>query len=323
MSRVQIGAADNLLRVGLGILLALMLGMSTWLTQLILLWTRHVREIESELARGDGDTMPPLTRTGERELDRIIDALNEALARLSAARRESESLAAEVALAERLAGLGRVAAGVAHEIRNPIAVMRLRAENALAGDDARRCQALADVLEQVSRLDALVAELLAMTQRREPHPIVVELQQFLADRVRVHRDEAALRNIALVTETAIARVRIDPEMIGRILDNLMSNAIWHTPVDGKVIVQAKPSGRDVRFTVADTGAGVDSELRDRSFEPFVTGRLDGTGLGLAIARELADAHGGSLVLLHPGGETPGQGAVFALDLPGAMSCQPS
>jgi signal transduction histidine kinase len=323
MSRVQIGAADNPLRVGLGILLALMLGMSTWLTKLILLWTRHVREIESALARGDGDTMPPLTRTGERELDRIIDALNEALARLSAARRESESLAAEVALAERLAGLGRVAAGVAHEIRNPIAVMRLRAENALAGDDARRRQALADVLEQVNRLDALVAELLAMTQRREPHPIVVELQQFLADRVSAHRDEAALRNIAVVTETAIGRVRIDLEMIGRILDNLMSNAIWHTPVDGKVIVQAKPSGRDVRFTVADTGAGVASELRDRLFEPFVTGRPDGTGLGLAIARELADAHRGSLVLLHPGGETPGQGAVFALDLPGAVSCQPS
>jgi signal transduction histidine kinase len=323
MTRVQMAAGDNALRVGLGILLALMLGVSAWLTRLMLVWTRHVREIESTLARGDGGTMPPLTRTGERELDRIIDALNEASVRLSAARQESERLAAEVASAERLAGLGRVAAGVAHEIRNPIAAMRLRAENALAGDDTRRRQALADVLEQVRRLDGLVAELLAMTQRREPHPIAVELQQFLADRVQVHRDAAAARHVAVMTETTVARARIDPEMIGRILDNLMSNAIRHTSAEGHVILSAKPSDGGVRFTVADAGSGVAPGLRDRLFEPFVTGRADGTGLGLAIARELTDAHGGRLVLLHPGGEAPGQGAVFALDLLGAMSCQRS
>ena len=323
MTRVQTATGDNALRVGLGVLLALMLGMSAWLTRLMLVWTRHVRKIESALAKGDGGAMPPLARTGEQELDRIIDALNEASVRLSAARRESEILAAEVASAERLAGLGRVAAGLAHEIRNPIAAMRLRAENALAGDDARRRRALAEVLEQVSRLDGLVAELLAMTQRREPHPIAVELQAFLADRVQVHRDEAAARNVAVLTETTVARVRIDPEMIGRILDNLLSNAIRQTPAGGRVIVSAKPSAESVRFTVADTGPGVAPELHDRLFEPFVTGRADGTGLGLAIARELADAHGGRLVLLQPGGEAPGQGAVFALELPGAMSCQRS
>jgi hypothetical protein len=120
MTRVQMAAGDNALRVGLGILFALMLGMSAWLTRLMLVWTRHVTEIESALAKGDGGAMPPLTRTGEQELDRIIDALNEASARLSAARRESEILAAEVASAERLAGLGRVAAGLAHEIRSQL-----------------------------------------------------------------------------------------------------------------------------------------------------------------------------------------------------------
>jgi signal transduction histidine kinase len=162
-----------------------------------------------------------------------------------------------------------------------------------------------------------------MTQRREPHPIAVELQPFLADRVRVHRDEAAARNVAVMTETTVARARIDPEMIGRILDNLLSNAIRQTPAGGQVIVSAKPSAESVRFTVADTGPGVAPELHNRLFEPFVTGRADGTGLGLAIARELADAHGGRLVLLRPDGEVPGQGAVFALELPGAMSCQRS
>jgi len=76
------------------------------------------------------------------------------------------------------------------------------------------------------------------------------------------------------------------------------------------------------LTVADTGSGVSAELRERLFEPFVTGRADGTGLGLAIARELAEAHGGKLMLLDPGGAMPGRGAVFVLDLPSVMACQP-
>jgi two-component system, NtrC family, sensor histidine kinase HydH len=79
----------------------------------------------------------------------------------------------------------------------------------------------------------------------------------------------------------------------------------------------------LRFTVADSGPGIAPELRDRLFEPFVTGRADGIGLGLAIARELSEAHGGRLVLLDPGGATPGRGAVFSLELPDVLACQPS
>ena len=119
--------------------------------------------------------LPRLAPTGERELDRIVAALNTAGARLAEARQRSEALAARVALSERLAALGRVAAGVAHEIRNPIAAMRLRAENALAGDDARRRAALEAILAQIARLDRLIGELLAMTQRRAPAPETVDL----------------------------------------------------------------------------------------------------------------------------------------------------
>jgi His Kinase A (phospho-acceptor) domain len=90
--------------------------------------------------------------TGERELDRIVTALNEAGRRVVDARQRADQLARQVAAGERLAAIGRVAAGVAHEIRNPIAAMRLRAENAIAGDPERKRRALAMILQRSSDL---------------------------------------------------------------------------------------------------------------------------------------------------------------------------
>ena len=322
MTRVQMTAGNNPLRFGLGILFALMLGMATWLTRLTLVWSRHVRGIEGVLAHEDAETMPTLGRTGERELDRIIDALNRATARLTDARQRSETLAAQVASTERLAALGRVAAGIAHEIRNPIAAMRLRAENALAGDDARRRKALADTLDQIARLDTLVTELLSMTHRREPRPTMVELTPFIADCVYAQREAAVAGGINIKTTSTVARAKIDADMVRLILGNLLSNAIRQAPSGGEVSVSAALLDSGIRLTVADTCSGVSAELRERLFEPFVTGRADGTGLGLAIARELAEAHGGKLMLLDPGGAMPGRGAVFVLDLPSVMACQP-
>jgi signal transduction histidine kinase len=315
MMRVRAAPGTQSLRLGLGVLLALVLASSGWLTRLVLVWSRHVAGIERALAAGDG-AFPVLAPTGERELDRIVAALNDAGQRLAEARRRSESLAARVTAAERLAGLGRVAAGVAHEIRNPLAAMRLRAENALAaGDDARRRSALAGVLDGVARLDALVSELLAMTQRREARPVPTVLGPFLATLADRYSDEAARRGVALDVRCPVEQATLDPEIVGRILDNLVQNALRHAPEGGQVAIAAAEAGERLRVTVADTGPGIAPNLRRSLFEPFVTGRADGTGLGLAIARELAEGHGGRLLLLRAGGEAPGEGAVFALDLP--------
>jgi signal transduction histidine kinase len=323
MTRVQTASGYDSLRLGLGILLALMLGVSGWLTRLMTVWTRHVRRIEAALAAPASIQMPALPRTGERELDRIIDALNDAGVRLAAARRESEALAAQVAVGERLAALGRVAAGVAHEIRNPIAAMRLRAENGLAGDDARRRRALEEVLRLVSRLDSLVNELLAMTQQRELRPARINVPAFFAAQVTMYTEASAGRGITVASECAVAEAWFDPALVERVVGNLLSNAVRHTPDGGRVSVTASETGGRLRVTVTDTGPGISPELHDRLFEPFVTGHPDGTGLGLAIARELSNAHGGCLHLADPGGETPGCGAVFVLELPNEPVCRPS
>jgi len=116
MIRVQSAAGLGQLQLGLGILLLLMVAMSAWLGRMLAVWAGHVRTIEAELSDATAAGVPAVSLTGERELDRIIEALNEAGRRLASARAQADALSARIRRAERLAGLGRVAAGVAHEI---------------------------------------------------------------------------------------------------------------------------------------------------------------------------------------------------------------
>jgi len=321
MTRVRAVQGFHPLQLGLGVLLAMIVLMSAWLGRTLLVWGRHVRGIEGALRKAGAVGMPTLGRTGERELDQIIDALNEAGLRVAEARQEADRMAGRAARAERLAGLGRVAAGVAHEIRNPLAAARLQGENALAGDDARRREAIGDMLGQIDRLDGLVGELLAMTQRVEPKPVCVDLMAFLTDQVARHKETAAAKSLAVSVRNAGGTAALDPAVIGRVLDNLLTNAIRHAPTGGAVVLSADRQPDLLILTVEDSGDGVPPEMAERVFEPFVTGRPEGTGLGLAIARELTDAHDGRLVLRNAG--TTSSGAVFAIELPQGSTWPPS
>jgi signal transduction histidine kinase len=208
-----------------------------------------------------------------------------------------------------------MAAGGAHEIRNPIAAARLQGENGLAGNEARCRAAIGDMLAQIDRLDSLVAELLAMTQRVDPRFALVDITAFLGARAAAWEVTASARHITVSAGLEPGTVLLDPDMVGRILDNLLVNAIRHAPDGGKVTLTANHGPDGLTITVEDTGQGVPPYLAARLFEPFVTGRAEGTGLGLAIARALANAHGGRLELRRAGGDAPGEGAMFALYLP--------
>ncbi|MBV9117438.1 MAG: HAMP domain-containing histidine kinase, partial [Acetobacteraceae bacterium] len=268
MTRVVATPGYETLRAGLGGLLAVMLGMAAWLAWILASWSRHVGRLETAL-RQHAEGLPELRRTGERELDRIIAALNEAGRRLAEARRRSDEMAARVAASERLAALGRVAAGVAHEIRNPIAAMRLRAENALAGEPERMRAALGHVLTQVARLDGLVSQLLAMTQRRKSVPQKIDLDVFLRATADDYSDLAQAGGVRLEVKAAPLAGRFDPDLARWAVGNLVLNAIQHTPPGGLVRVSAGVDGGVLRVTVADTGPGVAPAVRETLFEPFV------------------------------------------------------
>ncbi|MDC9762095.1 histidine kinase dimerization/phospho-acceptor domain-containing protein, partial [Proteus mirabilis] len=152
--------AYNQLLAGLAVLALTIFGSAAWLARVLYVWSRKINQIETALddSRESAIDLPRLAQTGAPELDRLVDALNSTGERLSLERRRA-------AAAERLAALGRMSAGLAHEIRNPIAAMRLKAENALAVADGSRSEAaLNAILQQVDRLDTLLRDLLEMTQ---------------------------------------------------------------------------------------------------------------------------------------------------------------
>ncbi|MGL9617060.1 HAMP domain-containing sensor histidine kinase [Bradyrhizobium sp. U531] len=303
------GPAYNQLLAGLLLLALTIFGSAAWLARILFGWSRKINLIEAALdgPRAGTIDLPTLPRTGAPELDRLVDALNGAGERLSVERRRA-------AAAERLAALGRMSAGLAHEIRNPIAAMRLKAENALAVADGSRSEAaLTSILHQVDRLDGLLRDLLEMTQAREPCLAEVDLETFLARTVETHRELAAARSIALTAgtgPTSSPLPQFDPSQMQRALDNLIINAIQNTPSGGNISVDARRRGDKLLFQVSDTGPGISDELRERLFEPFVTGRTDGTGLGLAIVREIARNHRGQVRLVRSVG-----GAEFEIEVP--------
>ena len=304
------GRAYNQLLVGLAILALTVFGSAIWLARILYLWSRQLVRLETELAVRDPSAadLPAFTRTGERELDRLVDALNATGARLADERRRAGA-------AERLAAVGRLAAGLAHEIRNPIAAMRLKAENALAaGDEERRVSALQSILQQVGRLDGLLRDLLAMTQRREPKLAEIDLAAFL-ERTRRHTVNSppakALSSWLDRHRAAVAPPLFDAEQMHRALDNLILNAIENTPAGGTYRGGRRSiAPTNCVFASATPARAFRIDIRERLFEPFVTGRAEGTGLGLAFVREIARAHGGEARLV-----PTSQGAEFEIEVP--------
>jgi signal transduction histidine kinase len=312
MTRVSVEnyAANATLQLGLAILFLFAVLSGAWLWLLRRRWSNQVRQLENAIAAYPLEQLPHIRDTGERELDRIVAAVNHLSTRLAAARDETNQLSRRLAQADRLAALGRMTAALAHEIRNPIAAMRLKAENALAQSPDKQQTALTAVLQQVHRLDGLLQRLMAIIQpaHLESHP--VSLRVWLHERIAQHQEQADRSGVALHADAPEETAVFDGAGMARAVDNLILNALQHTPSGGGVDVAIHISDETLLFSVEDSGPGVPDGERERMFEPFVTTRADGSGLGLAIVREIAEAHQGT-VRYEPGR----QGARFIVEVP--------
>jgi len=277
-------------------------------------------------------TTPTLSHR-ERELGAIITAYNEVTDRLKDShdrltgevrrlRGQIEQKDRELARRQRLAALGEMAAGVAHEIRNPLAGIQLCAtmlQKDLAAQPAPHKLA-SQISQGVRMLDAIVRDILAFAGPNEPRLEDVPLMRVI---------ESSLASMALSPGFERAPIDIDPSvesmvirgeqrLLERAMVNLLSNAVEASGVDGRVRVYASVGDEDnCLISIADNGPGIERELAERIFNPFFTTKDKGAGLGLAIVHRIIDAHGGSIRVL----PAHGGGTEFQLSLPFAANQQ--
>ena len=264
------------------------------------------------------------------ELMAVLEAYSEATERLQKSHgklhEQVASLSAELEqknkLLERktrLEVLGEMAAGVAHEIRNPLGGILLYAgllERDLAGSP-EALRLIRSIMSGVRSLNTTVADLLSFTRGFEATIHVCSLSRVIESTLTDAIGELARTDVVVNREYANPdiEVMVDPELLRRAILNLVLNAIQAMGKRGTLSMRNGMTG-DVEegawwIEVSDTGPGVNSEIMDRLFEPYVTDKPGGTGLGLAIVQKIAESHGGMASVSNLGDG----GACFRLEFP--------
>ncbi|MBI1369503.1 MAG: hypothetical protein GC162_12725 [Planctomycetes bacterium] len=271
----------------------------------------------------------PASVTNDRldELTQIIEAYNRVTNNLQQShdtltrqvvRLQEQLASANEALqrSRRLAALGEMAAGIAHEVRNPLASIQLYAR--MLSDDLTDRVPQRDLAERIASavrgLDRIVGDVLTYARQLRLSTAPVEVAELFGRAIDAVRPMIDAANIRIVThiDPADLSLECDAEQMHQALVNLVRNAAEATPGSGVIRLAAKREGVSMVLTIADTGPGIDAEDVDRIFNPFFTTRATGTGLGLPIVHRIVDAHGGSIAVHN---DPEDQGAVFTLTFP--------
>jgi two-component system, NtrC family, sensor histidine kinase HydH len=220
---------------------------------------------------------------------------------------------------EHLAHIGKMAAVLAHEIRNPLGTVKGFVQLAGESGDGRTRDLLAPALEEVRRLESLVNDLLAYGRPPSPQSRPVEWRE-VAGVLRGHADAlAGSRPVRISVADAALEFPTDPALLGQALLNLLRNGVEAVAGGGEVYIEAREEHGELVVSVADNGPGISEEALAKLYEPFFTTKAFGTGLGLAITKRLVASLGGRLSV----GRGPAGGTVAAIRLPGPIHTTPA
>jgi len=310
MAHAHVMATDatRLGLIGGGVFVFLVISLSIWFTLRLRAAVLKPLVALTHAARdfGNGNFDRRVGQVGQGEFAELSDAFDHMAEEL--ARRE-----ARLVHNGRMAAIGQLAAGIAHEFNNPIGIIRgylktmspdgptetLREELAILDEEAAHCQRIAEDLLSYARTEDL-----AVTR--------VEMEALIRQTVLRFRESGVGAGQAVRVEAAATDVWGDPARLRQVLLNLLNNAAQVSPERGEIVVRGQVGAEGYAISVADTGPGVEPADRVRIFEPFFTKRPGGSGLGLAVCLGIIQAHRGSIEVID-GPE--GVGAEFRIYLP--------
>jgi two-component system sensor histidine kinase HydH len=196
----------------------------------------------------------------------------------------------------RMAALGKMAAGIAHEIRNPLGTLRGFAQffGVKAGNDTES-KGYADLMvSEVDRLNQNISGLLQFARPREPQKETVKVDALIAKAIALMEGDVSTNNVNLHCEcNTHIELQADPDLLLQVLLNLLKNSISAIQESGGISLSVREEADQIIFSVTDTGRGMTEKERERMFDPFFTTKKTGTGLGLAVSHQIIEQHNGS------------------------------
>ncbi len=216
---------------------------------------------------------------------------------------------------DRLASLGQLLAGIAHEIRNPLGSIQgavdILGQDLPEGDPKSEFAQIAR--QEVSRLEKLTGEILQFSKPAPPRRLPTAWQELIDAARRLCDDQAHGQGVEIITriEAPEAAILVDPEQVKQVLINILINAIQAQPAGGSITIRNHADGGESIISIQDRGPGIDPDQLDSIFDPFYTTKREGTGLGLSISYQLVKNNGGRIWVT----SEPGMGACFHVAFP--------
>lgn len=231
--------------------------------------------------------------------------------------KDKEVMEANLRQAQRLSALGNLAAGIAHDVRNPLNAIKLLSSHAIdtlgEGSDAAAAKPMMTIRKEVDRLEEIVSSFLSLARERELQTEKCEVDPLLEQCLGLFRREAESRGVKLLTELRAGNTELllDPKHFTRAVLNVLMNALEACPPGGRVRLFSRRNDRQVELEIRDDGPGMDRATLERIFEPYYTTKPGGTGLGLSITRGIIEEHGGHIAIT----SQPGQGCQVLISFP--------
>jgi signal transduction histidine kinase len=285
-----------------------------------------VRKIEAGLRGLEGNLSAHVESESEpEEIQGILEAINRLGLTLRAKIEREKQIEGHLRHNERLAALGRLVAGVAHEVRNPLATIRLRVQMCRRDSDNAHVKDSCQIaLQEIERLNGMVNRLLSFARPVQLRLESADLRYLVEERIGSFRDLASKNGVAMTASFPNDSVPllVDKDRMAQVFDNVIQNAIEAMSGAGGTLSvtltpQSKSAGNDdaVCIDFRDTGKGMPPSVSSRVFDPFFTTKPAGTGLGLSICHELVQAHGGDILV----DSEEGRGTCVRITIPAAAA----